>query len=322
MPSLVDVSGIRVGHAGDLSGLTGCTVVLCEAGAVGAAEIRGAAPGTRETSLLVPGALVGRIHAVVLAGGSAFGLAAADGVMRYLEARGVGFNVGVARVPIVTGAVLFDLAVGDSRSRPDAAMGYEACTRATADPVEEGCVGAGTGATVGKAFGLGSAMKGGLGSWAVRLEDGPTVGAMAVVNAFGDVVDSRTGEVLAGARGPDGTLLRTADALLARPPQTALGTSTTLVVIATDAALNRGQALRLAIQGHAGLSRSIVPSHTMYDGDVVFVLATAAHAGVRGAADLVRLGEIAAAVTAEAVKRAVRTAWSLGGIPALTDPQP
>jgi L-aminopeptidase/D-esterase-like protein len=321
MPSLTDVPGIRVGHATDPIGLTGCTVVLCEAGAVAAVEVRGAAPGTRETALLAAGGLVGRVQAVLLTGGSAFGLAAADGVMRWLEERGVGFETGVARVPIVPAAVLFDLAVGDPRARPDAAMGYAACEAAHAGPVEQGSVGAGTGATLGKVLGPRGAMKGGIGSWSVRLPEGPTVAALVAVNALGDVVDDETGAILAGARA-DGRFARASDAVLAGAPQAAFGANTTLAVIATDVALTRDQASRLAVQGHAGLSRTIVPSHTVYDGDTVFALATGARPAAGDAPGLLlRLGEAAARAAAESVKRAVRAAKGLGGVPCWSDLQ-
>ncbi len=318
MPSLTDIPGIRVGHVTDPVGLTGCTVVLCEAGAVASVEVRGAAPGTRETDLLHPSNLVQRVHAVLLAGGSAFGLAAADGVVRYLEERGVGFDTSVARVPIVPAAVLFDLAIGDPRARPDAAMGYDACTRATSDPVEEGSVGAGTGATVGKMLAMAGAMKGGVGSWSARLPDGAAVGALVVVNAFGDVVDE-TGTILAGARHPDGRFANASELLLIRRPDAVLGTNTTLAVVATTAKLTKAQAWRLAVQGHAGLSRAIVPSHTLYDGDAVFVLATGSYEARPNAADLVRLGEATARVVAGSVRRAVRAARGMGGIPGSDD---
>jgi L-aminopeptidase/D-esterase-like protein len=327
MPSLTDVSGIRVGHATDLQGVTGCTVVLCDEPAVAAVEVRGAAPGTRETDGLHPGSLVPGIHAVLLAGGSAFGLAAAGGVDRYLEERGVGYDVGVTRVPIVPAAVLFDLGVGDPRARPDPAMGYQACARATADPVEEGSIGAGTGATVGKLLAKAGWMKGGVGSWSLRLPDGTVVGALAAVNALGDVIDDRTGEIIAGARGPDGGFVRTAEAMLSHAPLVGFGANTTLAVIATDASLTKAQASRVAVQGHAGLSRAIVPSHTMYDGDTVFVVATG-RAGPAAAVPqatpvsdgaLIRIGEAAAQAVAESCRRAVRAARSLGGVPAWSD---
>jgi len=320
VPSLTDIPDIRVGHVTDPVGITGCTAVLCGAGAVASGEVRGAAPGTRETDLLHPGAFVQHAHAVLLAGGSAFGLAAADGVVRYLEERGIGFDAVVARVPIVPSAVIFDLAIGDPRARPDAAMGYEACVRATAEPVDEGSVGAGAGATVGKALGMDRAMKGGVGSWCVRLPGGPSVGALVVVNAYGDVVDEGTGEILAGARGPDGRCAGTSQVLLRGAPGMPFGGNTTLAVIVTTAALSKAQAWRLAVQGHAGLSRAIVPSHTLYDGDTVFVLATGRHEiGVGQSQELIQIGEAAAETVAESVRRAVRAARGLGGIPGHTD---
>jgi L-aminopeptidase/D-esterase-like protein len=317
MPSLTDIPGIRVSHATDPVGLTGCTVVLCEAGATASGEVRGAAPGTLETDVLHPGNLVQRIHGVLLTGGSAFGLAAAEGVMRYLEERGVGFDAGVARIPIVPAAAIFDLRIGSPRARPNGATGYEACRRASTDPVEEGSVGAGTGATVGKVLGMAGAMKGGVGSWSFTLDDGPTVGALVVVNAFGDVIDER-GNILAGARDPAGRFVRASSALMMGSPGGLFG-NTTLAVVATTAALTQPQAWRLAVQGHAGLSRAIVPSHTLYDGDTVFTLATGSREGAPTEADLVRLGEAAAQAVAEATRRAVRAARGMGGIPGGVD---
>lgn len=231
----------------------------------------------------------------------------------------MGYDVGVARIPVVPAAVLFDLTIGDPRARPDAAMGYEACMRASSGPVEEGSVGAGTGATVGKVLAMAGAMKGGIGSWSVRLPDETIVGALVAVNALGDIMDDRTGEIIAGARGPDGRFVRTADALLSNAPLVGFGTNTTLAVIATNAALTKAQAWRLAVQGHAGLSRAIIPSHTLYDGDTVFVLATGSHEVPPNEATLVRLGEAAARSVAEAVRRAVRAARGLGGVPGCAD---
>jgi L-aminopeptidase/D-esterase-like protein len=314
MPSLTDVPGIRVGHASDPVGLTGCTVVLCEAGATIAGEVRGGAPGTAETDILHPSNLVAQAHGLLLTGGSAFGLAAASGVMRYLEERGVGFDTRVARIPIVPAAVIFDLAIGNPRARPDAAMGYAACANATADPVEEGSVGVGTGATVGKVMGPEGAMKGGVGSWSIRLYDGAIVGALVVVNALGDVVDEH-GALLAAGRDAGGRLVRAAEELTRRPPAAVFAANTTLAVIATNATLSKAQAWRLAVQGHAGLSRAILPSHTLFDGDTVFVLATGAH----GACDLTSLGEAAAQCVAEATRRAARAARGMGGIPGHVD---
>ncbi|MCL6553826.1 MAG: P1 family peptidase [Firmicutes bacterium] len=317
MMSITDVPGLRVGHETDLVGLTGCTVVLCEDGATAAGEARGAAPGTLGLSVLHPGNLVQRIHGVLLAGGSAFGLAAADGVMRYLEERGRGLDTRVARVPIVCGAVIFDLGLGDPRARPDAAMGYRACHHATDGPVAEGSVGAGTGATVGKVLGPAYAMKGGVGTWSVRLHDGTVVGALVVVNALGDV-RAEDGTILAGARAPEGGFADAARALLRRPPDAVFATNTTLAVVATSATLTKAQCWRLAVQGHAGLSRAIAPSHTLFDGDTVFALATGAHA----TGDLVSLGEATAQVVAEATRRAVRAARGLGGVPGYPDLRP
>lgn len=317
MPSIADVSGIRVGQATDLQGLTGCTVVLCEDGAVGGVDVRGSAPGTRETDLLRPMTLVQRVHAVLCAGGSAFGLAAADGVMRYLEGRGVGFDTGiegVPRVPIVPAAVIFDLGVGDSRARPTAEMGEAAC-RAASTTVEEGSVGAGTGATVGKMLGAASAMKGGVGSWSVALPGGVVVGALVVVNAFGDVLDDRTGQILAGAREPGGTgFLNTARALQSMEvlPPLGIGGHTTLAVVATNARLTKEEANALARIAHDGFARVIAPVHTLYDGDTVFALSAGeAQAGA------LALGAAAVGAVAEAVQRAVRAARTLGGIPGL-----
>ncbi len=317
MPSITDIPGIRVGHATDPVGLTGCTVVLCEAGATASGEVRGAAPGTLETDVLHPGNLVQRIHGVLLTGGAAFGLAAAEGVMRYLQERGVGFDAGVARIPIVPAAVIFDLRIGSPSTRPNGAMGYEACQHASTEPVEEGSVGAGTGATVGKVLGMAGAMKGGVGSWSIALDDGPVVGALVVVNAIGDVVDER-GNILAGTRDAGGRFVRASSALLARSPGGAFG-NTTLAVVATTAALTKAQAWRLAVQGHAGLSRAIIPSHTLYDGDTVFALATGSHEGTPTETDLLGLGEAAATAVAEATRRAVRAARGMGGVPGAVD---
>jgi L-aminopeptidase/D-esterase-like protein len=319
-PSLTDVTGIRVGHATNRDAITGCTVVVCDLPTVAAVEVRGAAPGTRETDSLHPGGLISHIHAVLLTGGSVFGLAAAGGVERFLEERQIGYKFGNVHVPIVPAAVLYDLTIGDAMTRPDAAMGYDACSRASAEPVEEGSVGAGTGATVGKLFAQSGWMKGGIGSWSITLAGGTVVGAIAAVNALGDVVDSG-GEIIAGARGPDGRFIRTVDELLSARPQSGLGTNTTLIVVATNAPLTKGEAYRLAVQGHAGLSRAILPSHTMHDGDTVFALSTGDRA--RGAAladhELIRINEAAAQAVSESCRRAVLAASGLGGVPAVSD---
>ena len=313
------VEGIRVGHASDFDACTGCTVILCEAGAVAGVDVRGWASGTRELDALAPQHLVTEIHGLLLAGGSAFGLEAAAGVMRYLEERGIGFDVGVTRVPIVPGAILFDLGIGDFRVRPDAAMGYRACEAAVRGKVEEGSVGVGTGATVGKLFGVRHAMKGGVGTASIELKGGLRVGALAAVNAFGDVRDRATGAILAGARDPDtGKLADTvAQMKQGRSRRTFYVQSTTLAVIATNARLTKAEAILVARMGQGGLTRMIAPVHTAFDGDVLFALATG---DVEGDVNLV--GQAGAETVAEAVLRAVKTATSLGGIPAYREFNP
>jgi L-aminopeptidase/D-esterase-like protein len=273
--SICDVAGIEVGHFTDPRRPTGCTVVLAREGAVGGVDVRGAAPGTRETDLLEPGNTVQTVHAVLLSGGSAWGLDAAGGVMRWLDEQGIGLEVGPARVPIVPAAVLFDLHVGDARIRPDAAAGYAACTAASTQVPAQGNVGAGAGATVGKMFGMAGAMKGGIGSASVKVGDF-TVGAIVACNALGDVVDPATGRILAGARQSNNTFADTTAQLLAgrAPGQILPGTQTTIGLIATDAKLNKAQARRLAQTGHDGLARCIHPVHTTSDGDTLFALAT------------------------------------------------
>lgn len=313
MPQITDVLGIKVGHATDGRGLTGCTVVLCERGAVGGVDVRGAAPGTRETDLLRPMHLVQRAHAVLLTGGSAFGLAAADGVMRFLEERDIGFDAGVAKVPIVPAAVIFDLMVGSATARPTAEMGYAACGSASPGRVEEGNVGAGTGATIGKLLGPASAMKGGVGTWSVTLPGDVVVGALVVVNAFGDVLDDTTGGILAGARDPQsGRFLDTATTLLAIDQAAGFPTHTTLGVVATNAGLTKEEVNTLAQLAHDGLARVISPVHSLYDGDTIFALSTG-----DARANPLSLGTAAVKAVAEAVKRAVRAAKSVAGIPGL-----
>jgi L-aminopeptidase/D-esterase-like protein len=313
--SITDVAGITVGHCTDPRRPTGCTVVLAPEGAVASVDVRGAAPGTRETDLLAPHNVVERVHAVLLAGGSAFGLDAATGVMRWLDERGYGLQVGPARVPLVPGAVLFDLPLGDARIRPDAQAGYAACEAATREAPAEGNVGAGAGAVVGKIFGFTRAMKGGIGTASVTV-DGVTVGAIIACNALGDVVDPATGRVVAGARTADGrSLLDSHEALLhgEEPKPMLAGSNTTIGVIATDAVLSKGQAARLATQGHDGLARTIRPVHTLSDGDALFALATGASGRTLG---MMTLGAMAAEACAQAVLRAVRAARSvtLGGL--------
>ena len=258
--TFASLPGIRVGHWTDLDAATGCTVVLCEQGPRAGVDVRGAAPATRERDLLRPGSLFGRAHAILLSGGSAFGLDAAGGVMRYLEEHGVGFPTHAGRVPIVPGAALFDLGIGRAEVRPDAAAGYAACL-AAADHVPEGCVGAGTGATVAKLAGPAGAVKSGIGSAARRLADGTLVGALLAVNAVGSVYDPWSGAPLALPR-----------AVSQAPRAPLVGTSTTIGVLATTATLDAGGVSRLAALGHDGLALAIRPAHTSYDGDTLFAL--------------------------------------------------
>ena len=313
--SITEVLGVEVGHFTDTRRPTGCSVVIAREGAVAGVDVRGAAPGTRETDLLHPSNLVDQVHAVLLAGGSAWGLDAAGGVMRWLEENGIGLPVRYGLVPIVPAAVLFDLPLGDARIRPDAEAGYAACVAASRAQPAQGNVGAGAGALVGKLFGIERAMKGGIGSASLTLE-GVTVGALVACNALGDVVDPATGLVLAGARSADGgTLLNTRNAILAgdQPNPLLAGTNTTLAVVATDAPLTKAQAHRLAQVAHDGLARAINPVHTMSDGDTVFALGTGRAGKTLG---MMRLATLAAEVTARAVVRAILAAQTVtaGGI--------
>lgn len=275
---ITDVPGLRAGHWTDASGQTGCTVVLVEGGAVAAVDVRGAAPGTRETALLGPGRTVDRVHALLLTGGSAFGLGAADGVMRYLRERGVGFPTAAGPVPIVPAAVLYDLTTGQPVF-PDANAGYTACAGASGAPLAQGRVGAGTGATVGKLFGPAHASPGGLGAASAKLPNGATVGAVVAVNAVGDVWDLAGQRIVAGARAPAGDWYDTfatlaAGAFPAPEPGIEAGTSTTIAVVATDAPLDGSTAYRLAQNAHDALARVIRPCHTPFDGDTIFALST------------------------------------------------
>ncbi len=305
--AITDVQGLEVGHFTDSRRPTGCTVIITRAGAVGGVDVRGAAPGTRETDLLHPSNLVDRVHAVLLAGGSAWGLDSAAGVMRWLEEHQIGLDVKYGLVPIVPAAVLFDLPVGDASIRPDAASGYAACAAASRDRPAEGNVGAGAGALVGKLFGIARAMRGGVGSASITV-DGITVGALVVCNALGDVVDPSTGEVIAGARTDDGKrLLNIRKAIIQGESPTPLlaGTNTTVGVVATDAILTKAQAHRLAQVSHDGLARAINPVHTMSDGDTMFALGTGASGKTAG---MMVLSTLASEVTARAIVRAVRAA--------------
>lgn len=316
--AITDVPGIAVGHWSDLRAATGCTVVLCEEGAVAGVDVRGSAPGTRETDLMRPVNLVREAHAIVLSGGSAFGLDAAGGVMRFLEERGRGFRVRRWRVPIVGAAVLMDLAIGNGRVRPGAGEGYQACVEATTGAVSEGSVGAGTGATVGKALGPKAIVKGGLGTASASLEDGTIVGAIVAVNAFGEVVEHTTGQLVAGPRRRDGPgFASTLEALRKGKAKRPLaGENTTIGVVATNARLTKEQANKLAQMAQDGLAMALRPAHAMGDGDVVFALAMGA---VRARANVTALGAVAADVMARAIVRGVREAESLAGMPAVRD---
>jgi len=315
--SICDVAGLSVGHHTDPRRPTGCTVVLVPDGAVCGVDVRGASPGTRETELLSPLNSVEQVHAVLLSGGSAFGLDAAGGVMRWLEERGVGVTVGPARVPIVPAAILFDLWFGHMAVRPDAAAGYAACAAASRSPPAQGNVGAGAGATVGKLFGFEHAMKGGIGTASLTAA-GITVGALVAVNALGDVVDPASGRPVAGARGADGRSLRDTLASMRRgEPMASMqpGAATTIGIVATDARIGKTQANKIAQMAHDGLARSINPVHTMGDGDTLFALGT----GAAGRdANTTLLGALAAEAIAQAVLRAV---WAAEGIqgPGLPD---
>jgi L-aminopeptidase/D-esterase-like protein len=314
------VRGFLVGHANDFKNLTGCTVILCPPGTVGSADIRGSAAGTRQMDALVGLHVVDEVHGVCIAGGSAFGLDAAGGAMEFLEERGRGFDVAITRVPIVPTAVIYDLAVGNCRRRPDKAMGYAACQAATGEPQGDGSVGAGVGATVGKLLGVQQATKGGLGTSFLEGPEGLQVGALAVVNAFGDVVDPGTGTILAGARRDRDSheFVNTASMLRQGFVRTKFGEfNTTIGVVATNARLTREQAQKVAQMGHNALARCIRPVHTLFDGDVVFVLANP-----EISADLHVVGVLAEAALEQAILGAVKSATGLGVLPAYREVYP
>jgi L-aminopeptidase/D-esterase-like protein len=325
------VTGLKVGHYTLIERPTGCTVILVEQGAVGGVDVRGGAPGTRETDLLNPTNLVEKVNAIVLSGGSAFGLASADGVVRYLEEKHVGFPTAAGVVPIVPAAILYDLQVGTGSARPGADCGYAAARAATTDPVTEGNVGAGAGATVGKLLRSDRAMKGGIGSAAIELSDGLVVAAIVAVNAAGNVIDPVTGQFIAGGRTDDGTSIadlrarlresssRTGGVLRPRPTPPDFASSienTTIGVVATNATLTKPQATKLAQMAHDGYARSIYPSHLMIDGDAIFSLATGARTETP---DVNRLGALAADVMSDAIVRAARAATGIPGYPAARD---
>jgi L-aminopeptidase/D-esterase-like protein len=322
--TITDVSGIEVGQTQDDEALTGCTVILCRKGAVAGVDVRGGAPGTRETDLLNPVNLVEKVHAVVLAGGSAFGLDSASGVMRYLDENGIGLDTGAGKVPIVPAAILFDLNLGRGDVRPDAEMGYRAVSSASSEAPAEGNVGAGTGATVGKIFGPKSAMKAGIGSASMHA-GGLIVGALVAVNAFGDVIDPQTGQIIAGARstnlgplklGQEGYFGNTLEIMKTFIGRTVLGfatkTNTVIGVVVTNANLTKAEATKVAQMAQDGLARSIRPAHTMLDGDTIFALATG-----EKKADPSTVGAFAAEVVAQAIVRAVQKAATAGGLPGL-----
>jgi L-aminopeptidase/D-esterase-like protein len=318
--SITDVGGLRVGHFTDSRRPTGCTVILFDRGAVAGVDVRGSAPGTRETDLLNPINTVERINGLVLSGGSAFGLDTASGVMRFLDENKIGYRVGSLVVPIVPAAILFDLGIGDSRIRPDAEAGYAACRAASNAPPREGNLGAGAGATVGKIFGMKTAMKSGLGTASLAIgSSGVVVGAIVAVNAFGDVRHRQTGRILAGARAADGQSFLDsmaqilAGATLARANR---GGNSSIGLVATNAALSKPEAAKVAQMAHDGLARTINPIHTAFDGDTIFAAATGTTA-VR--ADVSTIGAVAAEAMARAVNRAVLTAESLPGLPAHRD---
>jgi L-aminopeptidase/D-esterase-like protein len=324
--TITDVRGIEVGHAHDEEALTGCTVILCKKGVVAGVDVRGGAPGTRETDLLNPVNLVQKVHAIVLSGGSAFGLDAASGVMRWLEERNIGFNTGAAKVPIVPSAILYDLNLGRADVRPDSAMGYRAASSASSTAPAEGNVGVGTGASVGKMFGASLAMKAGVGTASMSVGGGVIVGALVAVNAWGDVVDPKNGDILAGLRsGKLGPLRvggkdRFADTLAMMQKPLGRGVlgfaaraNTVIGVVATNAKFDKAGATKIAQMAQDGIARTIRPAHTMLDGDVIFALSTGARR-----ADVSVVGAFAAEVMAEAVVRAVKNADSAGGLPGLS----
>lgn len=315
--AITDVPGVLVGQAQDVEAMTGCTVLVFPHGAVGGVDVGGSAPGTRELATLSALHVAPQIHAISLAGGSAFGLDAAGGVMRALEEQGIGFPTRVTRVPLVPAAIIFDLAIGSATRRPDAAMGYAACQAAVAGAVAEGNAGAGMGATVGKLFGMAQAMQGGVGTASVCLDDDLWVGALVVCNAFGDVVDVTNATLLAGARKtPDSNELADTSQQLrqGKMPRPFDGSNTTLGVVATNAQLTKPQAQKLAQLAQHGLVRGLSPAHTLYDGDTVFAVSTGTQA-----VDLTRVGIVAADLLATCLGRAVRAARNLGGVPGLGD---
>jgi len=321
--TLTSIEGISVGHAQDCDALTGCTVVLCQEGMICGVDQRGGSPGTRETDLLRPMHLVQEVHALLLSGGSAFGLAAADGVMRYLYERGVGYDTGITKVPIIPSAVIFDLSLGRSDVFPTAEMGYTACLNASSQPVIEGNTGAGIGASAAKILGMKNAMKAGIGSSCIVIGKHLKVAALIVLNALGEVVDPQSGEILAGVRlypeniQPPFQFINTLSVMVQQQESqnfadSALQPNTTLGVVATNACLSKEEANKVAQMAHNGLARTIRPTHTLFDGDTIFAVAAG-----KVKADVNIIGAFAAEAVALSCKRAVTTARSLGGLPGL-----
>lgn len=314
--SFTSIDGIRVGHAEDTKAATGCTVIICEEGATAGVDVRGGSPGTRETDLLDPKNLVDKVHAVLLAGGSAFGLDAASGVMKYLEERDIGFDVQLTKVPIVCGAVLFDLAVGDYRVRPDFNMGYEACLKATDEECPSGNVGAGTGASVGKFLGMERAMKGGLGSYGLQIGD-LKVGSIVAVNALGDIIDPESGEILAGLLDEGGKRLVGTENIMAASyseRKNIFSGNTTIGLVVTNGIFTKAEANKIASMAHNGYARSIRPAHSIFDGDTIFTMATG-----RVEADINVVGFLAARTMERAVVNAIKSAESAYGLKAHRD---
>ncbi|MDW8003124.1 MAG: P1 family peptidase [Deltaproteobacteria bacterium] len=314
--AITDVPGIKVGHASDFKGYTGCTVILCEEGATCGMDIRGSASGTRQIDALSVSHIVEHIHALLLCGGSSFGLEAAQGVMAYLEEKGVGFDAGVRKIPIVPTAVIFDLGFGDPFAKPTPEMGYEACMSSSCD-VSEGSVGVGVGATVGKLFEMERAMKGGVGTSSIVMPNGLILGALCVVNAFGDVLDNVTGKIIAGAR-KDSKSYEFADTMKCMREgylKRQFGmVDTTLGVVATNAKFTKRDMTKIAQMAHGGIMKTISPAHTTFDGDLIFALSTG-----EIEADINLVGILAAFVVAEAIKRAVKKADGFGIVPAFKD---
>jgi L-aminopeptidase/D-esterase-like protein len=314
--SITDIKGLKVGHASNYDGYTGCTVILCETGATCGIDIRGSASGTRQVDALSISHIVEHVHAILLSGGSSFGLDAATGVMRYLEEKGIGFDVGPAKIPIVPTAVIFDIFFGDPKVRPTPEMGYDACVNAS-ETVEEGSIGVGTGAAVGKIFEISRAMKGGVGTSSIVMPDGLTVASLVVVNAFGDIIDNVTGKIIAGARVSPESLefANTVESIKKGAVKKQFGlVNTTLGVVATNAKFDKKEITKIAQMSQGGLIKTISPVHTTFDGDLVFALATG-----ECEADINLVGVLGEFVIAEAIKRAVKKADGFGILPAFRD---